>query len=50
MTPREQKNTEKITVFFSPEHLDTLREEAKKKGTSMSGLVRMVVIEYLDKK
>lgn len=50
MSPKEKANTERINVFLSKEHLDDLKKEADKKGTSVSGLVRMIVIEHLDEK
>lgn len=50
MSPREKSNTERINVFFSPEALEQLKKEAEQKGTSVSGLVRMIVLEYLTNK
>lgn len=47
MSPRPKANTERTNVFFSPEVMETLRELAKEKGTSVSGLIRMIVLEYL---
>lgn len=47
MSPRGKANTERINVFFSERVLDSLRELAEEKGTSVSGLVRMIVLEYL---
>lgn len=50
MSPREKANTERINVFFSSDALQKLKDEANSKGTSVSGLVRMIVLEYLNKK
>lgn len=50
MSPREKANTERINVFFSSDVLQKLKDEANAKGTSVSGLVRMIVLEYLNKK
>lgn len=50
MSPREKANTERINVFFSSDTLQKLKNEANVKGTSVSGLVRMIVLEYLNKK
>lgn len=47
MSPREKANSERTNVFFSPEVMDALRNLAKEKGTSVSGLIRMIVLEYL---
>lgn len=50
MSPRPKANSERTNVFFSPEVMDKLREIAAQKGTSVSGLVRMIVLEYLAEK
>ena len=51
MSPRPKNNSERTNVFFSPETMNVLRELANEKGTSVSGLIRMIVLEYLaDKK
>lgn len=47
MSPRQKANTERTNVFFSPEAMEQLRKTAEKKGTSISGLIRMIVLEYL---
>lgn len=47
MSPREKANSERTNVFFSPKVMDALRTLAKEKGTSVSGLIRMIVLEYL---
>lgn len=49
MSPREKANSERTNVFFSPEVMERLRRLAKNKGTSVSGLIRMIVLEYLEK-
>ena len=51
MSPRPKGNSERTNVFFSSETMDKLRTLASEKGTSVSGLIRMIVLEYLaDKK
>lgn len=47
LSPRPKANSERTNVFFSPEVMDRLRVLASKKGTSVSGLIRMIVLEYL---
>lgn len=47
MSPRVKANSERTNVFFSPDTMNKLREIAKEKGTSVSGLIRMIVLEYL---
>lgn len=49
MSPRQKANTERTNVFFSPEVMDELRKMSVEKGTSVSGLIRMIVLEYLAK-
>lgn len=49
MSPREKANSERINVFFAKEVVENLKELASQKGTSVSGLVRMIVLEYLAK-
>ena len=49
MSPRPKANSERTNVFFSPEIMDDLRKLADEKGTSVSGLIRMIVLEYLAK-
>ena len=50
ISPRDKQNTEKVSIFLSPEHLEAVRKEADKKGMTVSGLIRMIVIEHLDNK
>lgn len=38
---------EKMNIFFPEETMEELKKLAKQKGTSISGLVRMIVMEYL---
>ncbi len=51
MSPRPKANSERTNVFFSPDVMEKLKSIASEKGTSVSGLIRMIVLEYLtDKK
>lgn len=50
MSPRPKANSERINVFFSDDILQRLKSMAAEKGTSVSGLVRMIVLEYLAQK
>lgn len=47
MSPRPKTNSERTNVFFSPDIMEELKTTAKEKGTSVSGLIRMIVLEYL---
>lgn len=47
MSPRPKANTERTNVFFTPQVMEQLKKKAEEKGTSVSGLIRMIVLEYL---
>lgn len=47
MSPRPITNTERVTTFLSPKHLEMLKKEAEEKGTNISALIRMIVLEHL---
>ena len=49
MSPKSPMNTERINVFFSPTDLDKLKAEAQKRGMTVSGLIRMITLEWLNK-
>lgn len=50
MAPKEKANTERVSTFLSEKHLAALREEAERRGTNVSALIRMIVLEYLSGK
>lgn len=50
MAARPIANSERTNVFFSPTVMEELRRIAAEKGTSVSGLIRMIVLEYLAQK
>ena len=50
MSPRVKANTERVTTFLSVQHLEALKEEAEQKGTNVSALLRMIVLEHLAEK
>ena len=47
MSPRPKANTERTNVFFTPQVMEQLRILAESKGTTVSGLIRLIVLEYL---
>ena len=47
LSPRPIANTERITTFLSPKHLELLKKEAEEKGTNISALIRMIILEHL---
>ncbi len=49
MSPKPKANTERTNVFFSPDVMEKLRNVATEKGTSVSGLIRMIVLEFFAK-
>ena len=47
MSAKSKENTERINVFFSPDVLSLLKSVAAEQGLSVSGLVRMIVMDWL---
>ena len=47
MSPRKPDNSERINVFFSPSVVEALREAAENRGATVSGLIRMIVLDWL---
>lgn len=50
MSPRSKANTERVSTFLSEKHLEMLRQEAEEKGTNVSALIRMIILEHLASK
>lgn len=50
LSPRAKANTERVSTFLSVQHLEALREEAERKGTNVSSLIRMIILEHLAEK
>ena len=50
MAPKGKANTERLSVFLSPDDAEKLREVAEQKRTSVSGMIRAIILEYLAKK
>lgn len=47
MSPKSPENTERINVFFSKAVLERLKSETTERGMTVSGFVRMIVMEWL---
>lgn len=47
MSPRKKTNSERTNVFFPPDVIKELKRLAEERGTSVSGIIRMIVLEYL---
>lgn len=53
MSPRKpigDNKAERIYIFLPPEILGEVKKEADSKGLSVSALIRMVVMEHINKK
>lgn len=44
--PKQKENTCRINVFIAPDMLEKLKLEASEKGTTVSGLIRMLLIDH----
>lgn len=49
MSPKLKRNSERINVFFTQEIVEWLKKQADLKGTTVSGIVRMIVLEHIGK-
>lgn len=45
---RQKEKKEKVIIFLPLEYLEAVREEAEKKGSTVSGLIRMIVMQHVD--
>jgi len=43
--PKPIENTERISTFVTPEQLSELKIQAKSKGMTVSGFIRMLIID-----
>jgi len=50
MSPKKENNTIRSAIFLSPHIHAELQKLADSKGTTISGMVRQIVLEYLMKK
>jgi antitoxin component of RelBE/YafQ-DinJ toxin-antitoxin module len=46
----KEKNTERISTFLTKEVLEELKQEAKKRGLTVSSLIRMLILECIREK
>jgi predicted DNA binding CopG/RHH family protein len=47
---KQKQNTQRINVFLPPELLEELQQEADLKGTNVSALIRMILMERKNSK
>ncbi|MCI8552469.1 MAG: hypothetical protein HFF56_05670 [Lawsonibacter sp.] len=50
MSPKPKAYTERVSTFLSAQQLDALKQEAEQKGTNVSALIRMIILEHLAEK
>lgn len=42
---KQKQNTQRVNIFLPPELLEELKQEADNKGTNVSALIRMILME-----
>ena len=47
---RPVENSERVNTFVTPEVLEKLKQIAQSKGMSVSGLIRMIILDYIKTK
>lgn len=47
MTPENKPKSERVNVFFMPSVLEKIKELADKKGMTVSGFIRFIVLDWL---
>ena len=47
---KPKENTERVSTFIPSELLDVVKKKAKQKGMTISGYIRMLIIEDAKKK
>ena len=50
MSPKSVENTERVSTYISAEQLESLKLRAKEKGMTVSGYIRLLIIESVEKK
>lgn len=50
MSPKKSENTIRTALFLALDTVEKLQQVAKRKGTTISGIIRMIILEYLTKK
>lgn len=49
MSPKSVENTERVSTFISKELAERLKDKAKEKGMTVSGYIRLLIIEAVSK-
>lgn len=50
MSPKPVENTERVSTYISKEQLDLLKVKAKEKGMTVSGYIRLLILESVSGK
>ena len=48
MSPKTKVNTERVNVFFAPDQMNLVKQEAQMQGLSVSAYIRMVTVREAD--
>ena len=46
---KQKENTERINIFLSPKIVEKLKLSASEKGMTVSGFIRLIILEYFKK-
>ena len=49
MSPKAVEHTERVSTYISTAHLEELKIKAKERGLNVSSLIRMLILEFLQK-
>ena len=50
MSPKPIENTERVSTYISAEQLTALKVKAKEKGMTVSGYIRLLILESISVK
>ncbi len=50
MAPKAIENTERVSTYISAEQLREFKKRAREKGMTVSGYIRLLIIEEISKK
>jgi len=49
VSPKPVENTERVSTYISKKQLELLRKKASEKGMTVSGYIRLLIIESVSK-
>ena len=47
MSPKQKENTERVSTYVTDEQLSLLKVKSKEKGMTVSGFIRLLIIESI---